>query len=158
MDSDYFPSLKVWTCCDSKTAFGSKTGHNLLTFSPFYTICDYNCFLESKLLSSLLSEESTLQTLCYMLDAHVRLLGDYRVVAQYYGFEFYQIMSVLGHGQATYPGEPTRTRALIESLACSHPDLTVEEFATVVEREAKRKDVSRLLRAYDMAEEATEEL
>ena len=156
MDSDYFPSLKVWTCCDSKTAFGSKTGHNLLTFSPFYTICNYNCFLESKLLSSLLSEESTLQTLCYMLDADVPLLGDYKDVAQYYGFDFYQIMSVLG--QATCPGEPTRTRALIVSLTCSHPDETVEEFATVVEEKAKRKDVSSMLRAYDMAEEATEEL
>ena len=43
------------------------------------------------------------------------------------------------------------------SLASSRPNLTVKEFATVVEEKAKRKDVSRLLRAYDMAEEATEE-
>ena len=90
-----------------------------------------------------------------MLDAHVPVLGDYKVVARYYGFTYYQIMSVLG--QATYPGKPTQTRALIESLACSHPALTVEEFATVVEEKTKRKDVSRLLRAYDIAEEATEE-
>ena len=90
-----------------------------------------------------------------MLDADVRLLGDYRVVAQHYGMSHYKIRSVLG--QASYRGEPTRTRALIESLACSHPHLTVKEFANVVERKAKRKDVSRLLRAYDMAEEATEE-
>ena len=79
----------------------------------------------------------------------------YRAVARYYGFSYYEIVAVLD--QASYPGKPTRTRALIESLACSHPDLTVEEFATVVEREAKRKDVSSLLRAYDKAEEATEE-
>ena len=91
-----------------------------------------------------------------MLDTDVPLFGDYKDVARYYRFDFYQIMSLLG--QATYPGQPTRTRALIESLACSHPALTVEEFATVVEKKARRKDVSGLLRAYDMAEEATEEL
>ena len=91
-----------------------------------------------------------------MLDTQIPNLGDYKDVAWSYGFDFYQIMSVLC--QATCQGEPTRTRALIVSLACSHPDETVEEFATVVEREAKRKDVSSLLRAYDMAEEAIEEL
>ena len=91
-----------------------------------------------------------------MLDTDVRLLGDYRVVAQHYKISHYKIRAVLG--QVSYPGEPTRTRALIESLACSHPDLTVEEFATVVEEKAQRKDVSSMLRAYDMAEEATEEL
>lgn len=91
-----------------------------------------------------------------MLDTAVPLRGDYRDVARHFKFNRFQISS--GLGQATYPGEPTRTRALIMSLASSHPDLTVEEFATVVEKKAKRKDVSRLLRAYDMAEEATEEL
>ena len=91
-----------------------------------------------------------------MLDTDVPLFGDYRVVAQHYKFSHYKISSVLG--QASYPGGSARTRALIESLACSHPDLTVEEFATVVEREAKRKDVSGLLRTYDMAKEAIEEL
>lgn len=90
-----------------------------------------------------------------MLDTVVPLRGDYRDVARHFKFNRFQIS---GLGQATYPGEPTRTRALIMSLASSHPDLTVKEFATVVERKAKRKDVSRLLRAYDMAEEATEEL
>ena len=49
-----------------------------------------------------------------MLDADVPLLSDYKDVAQYYRFDFYQIMSVLG--QATYTGEPTPTRALIESV------------------------------------------
>ena len=85
-----------------------------------------------------------------MLDTDVPLLGDYKAVAQYYGINHYQISSVLG--QATYPGEPTRTRALIVSLSCSRPDETVEEFATVVDKEAKRSDVSLLLRDYDMAE------
>ena len=91
-----------------------------------------------------------------MLDTEAPLLGDYRVVAQHYKFSHYEINGVLG--QASYPGGPARTRALIESLACSHPDLTVEEFATVVEEKAGRKDVSSMLRAYDMAQEATEEL
>ena len=113
-------------------------------------------FLESKLLSSLLSEESTLQTLCEKLDVNIPLLGDYRAVAQHYGFDHYTIRSQLD--QASYPGDPTRTRALVMSLACSHPDLTVEEFANIVERKAERKDVSRVLRAYDMAVEAFEDL
>ena len=130
-------------------------GHNVLTFNTFYTICDL-LFLDSKPLKSLLNQESTFRALCEMLNTKVANLGDYKDVARYYGFDFYQIMSVLG--QATCQGEPTRTRALIESLACSHPDLTVEEFATVVEEKAGRKDVSSMLRAYDMAEEATEEL
>lgn len=91
-----------------------------------------------------------------MLDTDVPVLGDYRVVAQHYKFSHYTIRAVLG--QASYRGESARTRALIESLACSHPDLTVEEFATVVEEKARRKDVSSMLRAYDMAQEATEEL
>ena len=91
-----------------------------------------------------------------MQDTEVRLPGNYRAVAYYYGFSHYTIVSRLD--QAIYPGGPARTRALIESLASFHPDLTVEEFATVVEREAKRKDVSSLLRAYDKAEEATEEI
>ena len=82
-----------------------------------------------------------------MLDAKVPKLGDYKDVALYYGFNHYQLNSVLG--VASYPGEPTRTRALIESLASSHPDLTVEEFATVVDQEANRSDVSGLLRDYD---------
>lgn len=112
-------------------------------------------FLESKPLESLLSQESTLQAVCERLDTFQRLRGDYRAVAKYYGFNYYQISSVLG--QASYPGEPTKTRALIMSLVSSRPDLTVEAFAAVVERKAKRKDVSSLLRAYDMAEEATEE-
>ena len=117
--------------------------------------CQTSTQKEPKLLGSLLSQESTLRAVCEMLDTFVRLGGDYRAVAKYYGFNYYQISSVLG--QATYPGEPTKTRALIWSLASSRPNLTVREFANVVERNAKRKDVSRLLRAYDMAEEATEE-
>ena len=127
----------------------------MLTFNTFYTICDL-LFLDSKPLKSLLNQESTFRAVCNRLNTKVPKLGDYKDVARYYGFDFYQIMAELD--QAACQGEPTRTRALIMSLACSRPDETVEEFATVVEREAKRKDVSDLLRAYDMEEEAIEEL
>ena len=60
-----------------------------------------------------------------MLDTGVPLAGDYKAVAKHYGFDHYQIASVLGH--ADYPGAPTRTRKLIEWLASTYPELTVEK-------------------------------
>lgn len=42
--------------------------------------------------------------------------------------------------------------ALIESLAASHPKLTVQEFAEAVRVKAKRNDVALLLEAYDSKE------
>ena len=68
-------------------------GHNVLTFNTFYTICDL-LFLDSKPLKSLLNQESTFRALCEMLNTKVANLGDYKDVAQFYGFDFYQIMSV----------------------------------------------------------------
>lgn len=69
--------------------------------------------------------------------------GNYRGVAQRYGFTHHEIESIL----RPFDGGPSR--GLIESLAASHPDLTVEEFAVVIEEETKRKDVPQLLRKCD---------
>ena len=72
-------------------------------------------------------------------------LGHYKAVCNYYEFKHYKIVSVF----EKHPFGPSR--ALIEALAASHPDITVEEFATVVEEATRRKDVPKLLREYDLA-------
>lgn len=81
------------------------------------------------------------------MDTRVPMLGSYsfRAVAQHYGFNHYKIVSRLEKED----GGPSR--ALIESLAATHPDLTLEEFAKVVGEKTKRKDVPKLLREYDLA-------
>jgi len=45
------------------------------------------------------------------------------------------------------------SRALIESLAASHTELTVQEFADVVKKTTNRSDVLKLMLTYDEAEE-----
>ena len=101
-------------------------------------------------MKSLLDDSNTLDAICESLDAHVRGRGNYRVVAEHYGLAHFRIKSVLEKSD----GGPSR--ALIEYIVAGDPDLTVEEFATVVEEKAKRKDVSKLLRAYDFPEVAKE--
>jgi len=71
-------------------------------------------------------------------------VGHHRAVAQYYGFNHYQIVSVF----EKHWGGPSR--ALIESLKAKKPDLTVAEFASVVRKEANRNDVVKLLQEYDL--------
>ena len=102
--------------------------------------------LVSKPLRSLLEHESNLERICNVLDTSMPVCGDYKVVAKHYGLDYYEVKSVLGKSE----GGPSR--ALIESLAATRTDLTVEEFAAVVEKKAKRKDVLKLLREYDVAE------
>lgn len=46
-----------------------------------------------------------------------------------------------------YPAGPSR--ALLEYLAASHPELTAAEFASVLRKIAKRSDVAELLEEYD---------
>ena len=69
--------------------------------------------------------------------------GNYRAVAQYSGRDHYKISSVL----EKYDKGPTT--ALIERLAATHTNLTVQEFAAVLRQNAERKDVAELLEAYD---------
>ena len=101
--------------------------------------------MSKPLLSSLREDENALERICVCMDTAVPGCGNYREVAQYYGSNHYEIVSVF----EKYPGGPTR--ALIEKLAATRTELTVEEFATVVEDKTKRKDVSQLLREHDLA-------
>ena len=100
--------------------------------------------IDSKLLSSLLERESDLQKICNCLDADLPGVGHYRAVAQYYGFDYYEIVSVFEKQR----GGPSR--ALIESLQAREPELTVREFASVVSEKANRIDVFNLLEEYDL--------
>ena len=77
-----------------------------------------------------------IKKVCAVLDTFVPLCGNYRGVAQHYGFCHHEIESVL----RPFKGGPSR--ALIEYLAATHPELTVQEFAVVIEEENKRKDAS----------------
>lgn len=100
--------------------------------------------IDSKPLSSLLEKESDLQKICERLDTSMPAVGHYRAVALYYGSNHYQIVSVF----EKHSGGPSR--ALIEWLAAEQTKITVEEFASVVGKEAKRNDVVELLEAYDL--------
>ena len=111
----------------------------------FSLFVSFPLFLESKLLSSLLDDDNALQEICERLDTPAPGLGHYKAVCNYYEFNHYKIISVF----EKRPLGPSR--ALIEALAASHPGITVEEFATVVEKETRRKDVPKLLRGYDLA-------
>lgn len=102
------------------------------------------CLIDSKLLSSLLEKESDLQKICECLDTPMPGVGNYRVVALYYGSDHCQIISVF----EKHLGGPSR--ALIEFLKARIPDLTVAEFASVVRKKANRNDVFKLLEEYDL--------
>lgn len=66
--------------------------------------------------------------------------GNYRAVGQHYGrFAHYQIESVLKQ----FGGGPSR--ALIESLAATQPELKIEEFAKVIEKKTQREEVVKLI-------------
>ena len=90
-----------------------------------------------------MNDASYLQTISEYLDATLAGVGNYRAVAQNYGFNHYQISSVL----ATHRRGPTT--ALIEWLTATHTELTVKDFAAVVRQKAKRNDAALLLEAYD---------
>ena len=77
------------------------------------------------------------------LDTRIRGAGHYEVVANYFGFDIFEIRS----GFEKSVGSPSR--AMIEAIVVRHPKLTVERFARVVEEKARREDVADLLRAYD---------
>ena len=99
--------------------------------------------LDSKLLSSLLNDVNALEMVCVYLDTPTPLLGDYKTVAKHYGISHYKITSVL----EKEAGGPSR--ALIEIIVATYPDLTVQEFAAVVGETTKRNDVVKLLRTFD---------
>ena len=77
------------------------------------------------------------------LDTRIQETGHYEVIANYFGFDLFDIRSRFEKSD----GGPSR--AMIEAIVVRHPELTVEKFARVVEEKARRKDVADLLRAYD---------
>ena len=81
------------------------------------------------------------------MDTPISGCGCYEEVAEYYGFDYYMRESVLK------PSEGGPSKALIEHLAATYTELTVEQFAAVVEKVTKRKDVPELLGKYDSTEE-----
>ena len=91
-----------------------------------------------------MDDEPYLQAISERLDTTLARSGNYRAVAQKYGFNHYRIASVLEkHDRGP-------TTALIESLTATRPKLTAREFAVVVRQKAKRDDVAELLEAYDL--------
>ena len=68
---------------------------------------------------------------------------DYEIIGNHFGFDRFQISSRF----ITSDGGPSR--AIIEAIVARYPELTVEQFARVVEEKTPRKDVASLLRAYD---------
>ena len=83
-----------------------------------------------------------LQAISERLDTTLAGAANYRAVALYYGLSHYSISS----GLERHYGGPTT--ALIEWLTATHPELTVQEFAAVVGKKAKRIDVAAVLEEY----------
>ncbi|XP_015755272.1 PREDICTED: uncharacterized protein LOC107334826 isoform X1 [Acropora digitifera] len=98
----------------------------------------------SKLLKVLVNDASdTLDEICENLDAHTPGLGDYENIAKHYGYKVFKIKAKF----ETSPDGPSK--ALILAMIGEHPRVTVESFARVVEKQARRKDVAILLREFD---------
>lgn len=79
------------------------------------------------------------------LDTRIKGAGhyDYEIIGNHFGYDYFEIKSKFERCD----GSPSR--AMLEAIAVSQPELTVEEFARVVEEKTPRKDVVKLLRAYD---------
>ena len=68
---------------------------------------------------------------------------DYEVIGNHFGHDHFEIKSRFEKSDSG------PSRAMIEAIVVRHPELTVEEFASVVEEQTHRNDVARLLRSYD---------
>ena len=98
----------------------------------------------SKLLEDLVDDASdSLDKICDHLDAPTAGLGNYENVAKHYGYKVPTVRSRF----KTSPDGPSK--ALILAIIAEHPDVTVDSFARVVVKQAKREDVARLLREFD---------
>ena len=87
----------------------------------------------------------SVEKICQRLDTRTEGAShyDYEVIGNYFGHDHFEISSRFEKSV----GGPSR--AMIEAIVVRHPELTVEEFARVVEEQTHRQDVARLLRAYD---------
>ena len=78
------------------------------------------------------------------LDTRRKGAGHYEAIANCFGFDLSEIRSRF---EKSVSGP---SRAMVEAIVISHPEITVEIFAKVVEEKARRSDVADLLRAYDL--------
>lgn len=83
--------------------------------------------------------------ICFLLDTPVAGLGNYADVAKYYDHSVFTVKSRFER--------PSPSKELILSIIAGHPHVTVEAFAEVVEDRARRKDVARLLREFDLKDD-----
>ena len=98
----------------------------------------------SKPLEDLVNDASDfLEKICKRFDTPLAGLGNYEDVAKYYHYDFFTIHSRF----KTSADGPSK--ALILAMIGEHPRVTVENFARVVEKQARRKDVATLLREFD---------
>ena len=98
----------------------------------------------SKPLVDLVNDSSdSLEKICNNFDTPIRGLGNYEDVAKYYDYDVFKIKAKF----ETSPDGPSK--ALILAMIGEHPRVTVENFARVVEKQARRKDVAILLREFD---------
>ena len=101
-------------------------------------------FSVSKFLKDLVDDASdSLDKICEDLDTPTAGLGNYENVAKHYGYKVSTVRSRF----KTSPDGPSK--ALILAIIAEHPDVTVESFASVVVKQARREDVARLLREFD---------
>ncbi|XP_068708512.1 uncharacterized protein [Montipora foliosa] len=79
------------------------------------------------------------------LDTRIQGAGryDYEIIGNHFGYDHFEIKSKFERCD----GSPSR--AMLQAIAVCHPELTVEEFARLVEAKTLRNDVVQLLRAYD---------
>ena len=101
-------------------------------------------FSASKPLENLVNDASdSLNKICKRLDTPLAGLGNYEDVAKDFGYDVFTARARF----KTSPDGPSK--ALILAIIAEHPDVTVERFAKVVVKQARRKDVARLLREFD---------
>ena len=101
-------------------------------------------FSVSKPLEYLVNDPSDfLDKICKRLDTPTAGLGNYEDVAEHFGYDVFTVRSRF----KTSPDGPSK--ALISAIVAEHPDVTVESFARVVVKQARRKNVARLLREFD---------
>ena len=95
-------------------------------------------------MSSLVDDHSdSVENILERLDTPVKRAGHYKVIAEYFGYASHTIKSRFEKS------DDGPSRAMIEAIVVKDPELTIEKFAEVVEKKARRKDVALLLRAYD---------
>ena len=85
----------------------------------------------------------SLEKICKRFDTPLPGLGNYEDVAKYYHYDYFTI-------KARFEKSPDGpSKALILAMIGEHPRVTVENFAEVVEKQARREDVGILLRDFD---------